>query len=277
MEGLEISGSRITMEKPYLSISGIDFFGHCTFQKAALPLTLHVHPQCMEVVFVMGGEQNYYTENHRYSVVGGNAFLSYFNQAHMSGENFQGLGEIYWFQLNLSDPEHFLGFSPELSLYVTDRLLALNRHIFSFDKSFAALLKNTFDRFLSQGTSPTALASLMHLISLIPECIGNTHRLENRLAVLEDYIDSHIAEPISIRDLSEISGFSPSTVSHRFKEYYGRTPGEYINYKKILKAKSLLAAGHSVTDTAMALGFNSGDYFSTVYKKFTGRCPSRNY
>jgi len=43
---------------------------------------------------------------------------------------------------------------------------------------------------------------------------------------------------------------------------------------KIEMAKELLKKGKNVTETAMLLSFNSSDYFSFVFKKYTSFCPT---
>lgn len=78
-----------------------------------------------------------------------------------------------------------------------------------------------------------------------------------------------------MEDLSRVCNFSVSTLQHRFKDYFGRSPAEYINYKKISRSKELLLEGNSVTETAGLLGFNTSDYFSTVFRKFTGMSPTQ--
>ena len=47
-----------------------------------------------------------------------------------------------------------------------------------------------------------------------------------------------------------------------------------MNHKKIQRAKELLVQGESVTGTAMQLGFNTSDYFSVVFKRYTSLSPS---
>ena len=84
MEGIKDMSMRIDMEKPYLSVAGVDYMGHAIFQKAAEPLELHTHKDCIEIVFVFGGEQTYYAENECYPLVGGQAFVSFLNQPHRS-------------------------------------------------------------------------------------------------------------------------------------------------------------------------------------------------
>lgn len=272
-EGIFDTPGRITMGKDYLSIPGIDYLGHAVFHKADAPLETHIHNNCMEFVFVVGGGQGYYIGDDYYQLVGGEGFISFMSQPHRSDENYQGVGEIYWMQLNLSCNENFLGYNRELSMEITGRLQEIDRHTFRFGPSLKKLLKSTFDEFRQKGTTITGLSSLMHLVSGVIECVHKGAFMENDLIELDKYIKNHINDDLSIEDLSKASGFSVSTIQHRFKNYFGRSPGEYINYMKIKKSKEYLIEGRSVTETAMILGFNTSDYFSTVFKKFNGVSP----
>jgi AraC-like DNA-binding protein len=54
----------------------------------------------------------------------------------------------------------------------------------------------------------------------------------------------------------------------------GVAPHEFILRCKMDEAKRLLThEGRSVTETAMALGFSSSQYFATVFKRFTQQTP----
>ena len=69
-EGIFDTPGRITMGKDYLSIPGIDYLGHAVFHKADAPLETHIHNNCMEFVFVVGGGQGYYIGDDYYQLVG---------------------------------------------------------------------------------------------------------------------------------------------------------------------------------------------------------------
>lgn len=264
---------RIELNKEYLNIPGLELFGHTVFQKAAEPVPLHIHKNCLEAVFVIRGEQSYFVEGRSYPLTGGQGFLSFESQPHRSGGTCQEVAEIYWLQLDLSDAGGFLGLDRVFSEKLMRRLRSIDKHVFRFGREIKGLLKLTFDRFVGNADSTSAHASLLYLVSLLSEQAGQGQKLENRLRVLESYIDEHLQDSISAEDLSEVSGFSVSTVNHRFKEYFGRTPGEYVNYRRIARAKELLSEGASVTQSAMESGFGSSDYFATVFKKFTGMTP----
>jgi AraC-like DNA-binding protein len=47
----------------------------------------------------------------------------------------------------------------------------------------------------------------------------------------------------------------------------------FINARKVELARQLLAGGSSITAAAFELGFNSSNYFSTVFRKFTLSSP----
>lgn len=275
MEGKIVTTERLEMKKPYLSIPGIDFFGRAKHHSAIAPLAPHSHPHCMEIVFVMDGQQIYYADEKRYDVVGGEGFISFMNQGHWSDNDGQGVGEIYWMQLNLTHAEDFLGLNRELSVDLVEGLLGIDQHFFRFDTFMRSLVKRVFDEFSRQGTSPLAITSLAHLLQLFLRNLKKEQGVQNRFAGLEQYIEAHLTEHITIESLSEKCRLSVSTLQHEFKTYFGRTPAEYINYRKIQRAKELLLEGKSVMETAMILDFNTSDYFSTVFRKFCHVSPSQ--
>lgn len=275
MEGITRSADRIDMEKPYLSVRGIDWLGHARMKQAHEPLESHVHPGCMEITFVMDGVQIYCAEGREYQIFGGQGFISFLDQPHSSSGDFLDVGEIYWMQLNLTHPEDFLGLNPELSFELTNRLQEIDRHVFWFDRRIRELIKQVFGEFNNQGTTPLAIASLTYLIQLLLRTMGGGRLIQNRFAELEEYIDSHLGENIRIEDLSAVCQLSVSTLQHKFKDYFGRAPAEYINYRKIQRAKEMLLEGKTVTETAMLLGFNTSNYFATVFRKFNRMSPSQ--
>ena len=54
------------------------------------------------------------------------------------------------------------------------------------------------------------------------------------------------------------------------------TPNDYLQRLRLDRAREWLAEeGRSVTDIAFAAGFSSSQYFSHVFRKYTGLTPSR--
>jgi AraC family transcriptional regulator len=79
----------------------------------------------------------------------------------------------------------------------------------------------------------------------------------------------------SIDHLAEIAGLSPFHFSRAFKESFGRPPHRYQTWRRIEKAKELLAqCATSVTAIGVKLGFSDTSSFSTTFHKHTGTTPT---
>lgn len=93
-------------------------------------------------------------------------------------------------------------------------------------------------------------------------------------AVLE-YMDKHYNEPIELEDMAELSGFSKFHFSRLFKQYTDMTFCDYINYRRIKVAESLLASPDlSITEVSMQAGFPSISTFNRVFKQKHGCTPT---
>lgn len=88
--------------------------------------------------------------------------------------------------------------------------------------------------------------------------------------VLED----HVHENLTIQQIAELCNMSPISVKQTFSRYAGMGIINYFNRLKIQRAIHMLQTGSSVQETADALGFSSQNYFSTVFKRITGKSPT---
>ncbi len=265
---------KIMLDKSHFSINGIELLGHAFFSKANKPLEMHIHENCIEIVIVLRGKQTYFIEDKRYEVTGNRAFICFENTKHSTGENHQGLGEIYWIQLNTKDFSNFLALNPDYAKQLITNLHEIKKTVFVIDEGIKSLIKVVFDEFLADGQSVLAVSGIVHLLNLIVRKANANDKFDNKFISLDSYIDKNIYEKITTEHLAQQVNYSVSTINHKFIEFYGMTPKEYINYKKIEHAKDLLiTTDKSVTDIAMELGYNSSDYFSTVFKKFVGVSP----
>lgn len=96
------------------------------------------------------------------------------------------------------------------------------------------------------------------------------------LAVLH-YIDEHIDQPLSNSRLAEIALASESRFIRRFREATGRTPGRYVQDRRLRKAAELLVStDHSIDQIAETCGFANRYYFTRVFAQRMG-CPPARY
>lgn len=92
---------------------------------------------------------------------------------------------------------------------------------------------------------------------------------------IEQYIDEHFKEDISLKTLSDLTFLNKYYLVHSFKEYKGISPINYLIERRVVEAKHLLeTTDYSVSKIATMTGFSSPSYFSQVFRKETKLTPN---
>lgn len=90
-----------------------------------------------------------------------------------------------------------------------------------------------------------------------------------------DYIEDNYKEKITLDELAFIFRTNRSTLCKTFKESTGKTITEYVNNKKLVKAKEkIISTNKTFTEIAEELNFESIHYFTRFFKKCTGITPN---
>lgn len=90
-----------------------------------------------------------------------------------------------------------------------------------------------------------------------------------------DLIENEMAQPLSLEDLAGSIGVTPQYFCDIFRSVTSRRPMEYVNQRRIERAKHLLLLEPQtkVHDIARRVGFESDSYFATVFKRLEGVSP----
>lgn len=104
----------------------------------------------------------------------------------------------------------------------------------------------------------------------------NTSR-EKIVIQIKKYIQRNLNRQLSLNEISNHVNYNSSYVSRLFRQVTGENISQYTMQKKIEKAKEYLMEGNeSIQHIAEKLGFETSQYFSSVFKKMTGHSP-RDY
>lgn len=96
-----------------------------------------------------------------------------------------------------------------------------------------------------------------------------------RLLRARDTMDRDYASPLDIPSLSRVALMSPAHFSRQFTQTFGETPHRYLQRRRIERAMAMLRDhDRSVTDVALAVGYDSLGTFSRTFREITGRTPS---
>lgn len=87
------------------------------------------------------------------------------------------------------------------------------------------------------------------------------------------YIQTHLTEISSVRELAERFHVNPAYLSALFSGQMNVTLKQYLTAKRISAAKNSLRDGKTVSETAYECGFSSPSHLITVFRATTGLTP----
>lgn len=120
---------------------------------------------------------------------------------------------------------------------------------------------------------------IARLLKLISEYIINHElikfRREQWVEILKRKIDEKISTPPTISEMARLVHHSESFLTHNFSKHFDNSPKQYIQSRRMEKAKELLANGKKVYEIAAELGFYDEFHFSKTFKKYFGKSPAR--
>ncbi len=125
--------------------------------------------------------------------------------------------------------------------------------------------------------------STQDLLNIIEKLIVYSASLINQINHIEHiniisktskYVNEHISEAISLNDISKHVGLSVNYFSSLFKRELNKSFTRYVNECRVEKSKDLLKHSDlSLANIATKVGFKNQNYFTTIFKKYTGITP----
>lgn len=108
------------------------------------------------------------------------------------------------------------------------------------------------------------------------EKIAQPHKEDNVDVVKQaaGYIDTHLSEDLSVRQLANMFYVSPDHLTRSFKKRFHQTVSDYILQKRMTLAGELLRdRSMTVTMVSDCVGFGNYSYFTEQFKKHYGITP----
>ncbi|HEX2944365.1 MAG TPA: AraC family transcriptional regulator [Clostridia bacterium] len=100
-------------------------------------------------------------------------------------------------------------------------------------------------------------------------------RMEKLKTALK-YMQENYSQKLSTQDISALLAISEGHFCRIFRQYFKKTPMEYLNYYRITQAVRLLEeTEHKILEIAMETGFDNLSYFIGTFRHFMGMTPSK--
>lgn len=271
-----ITKDRIIYTQAQHHVPGVHALAHHTMKDSIPSLKWHYHENSFEFTVSTKGTFSFSTCTSSYRFSGGDVFISFPDEVHGTNDIPISLGELYWFQLDISNPRSFLFMDENAASRMIARLNALPHHVVQANaREIQPLIQQAFYQ-AQMNAEPELIASYLQLFLHLVVISSNNEKfaLSPDIGRTLNYILDNITSELPLEELADLANLSCSQYKQKFKKQLGISPRHFINQQKIEHAKVLLMEGMSVTDIAMLLGFTTSSYFSTVFKKYTLYTPT---
>ena len=89
------------------------------------------------------------------------------------------------------------------------------------------------------------------------------------------YMEAHLAEPITVEQIAERSGWSREHFTRVFASIYGMTPKRALLERRLRRAEQLMVASDAtIKRIAFEVGFGDEHHFSKAFKRLRGMTPT---
>jgi len=228
----------------------------------------HAHPH-FSIGVNSRGAQRFYHRGRETIVRQGELILLNPDEAHSNEP-----AENSWNCVSLCPaPAVLTGFMPELGDSKIRFRFAVVR-----DSHFAVRFTDLLSRYAGCKSTLELQQHYLNLIADIFHLYGS-RRLTARFSAPIEKARERLADSpeanISLSELADEAGTSPTTLLRSFTKAVGCTPHTYQTARRVHRSRQLLRDGSSIVEAALLCGFADQSHFTRVFKRWTGPTPVR--
>jgi AraC-like DNA-binding protein len=275
-----------------LSIQGVEFYGEWKATKKPHRLPRHKN-NGLEIVLVSKGELRWMVENQKTDLRADSLFYTLPWQEHGGVEEAQPSCEISYLCLTLAETypkarrrfqfHPAFAFTPAEERFISSTLTRSRTQAIPADSEIAWLFAHFFDIArrsgpLRQGrardTIKLMIAYLASLAATGRDSGSPLVEAERRVRKFTHLLAARHAEPWTLSSMSDACRLGRTQFSQLLKKHTGDSPVRYLNRIRLREAQRLLrSSNRSIIEIALAVGFNSSQYFATVFREFADMDP----
>ena len=103
---------------------------------------------------------------------------------------------------------------------------------------------------------------------------SSRQELYKRLLLAQAFMEANVEAELTIEVIARQALLNRFYFIELFRKTFGLTPHEYLRNRKLRRAHELLAAGNSVTEVCLRVGYKSVGSFTNSFKAKFGYPPS---
>lgn len=249
------------------------------------PPVWHFHPE-IELVYVNKGKGKRHIGNH----------ISYFNNSQLVliGSNLPHIG--YLDRLTTNGSEILIQFKPDFLGNEFFNIPEMNNIRALFERAkkgirFNIEIKKQIGAKINKLPELQGASQIISFIEILNDlattddytllnadgyAFESIHQDTNKIEEVYQYVNENFREQIQLMDVANKVSMTVPSFCRYFKKSTGKTFTKLVNEYRVVHATKLLAeTTMSIADVSMECGFNNFSHFNKLFKKFTGKSPSR--
>jgi AraC-like DNA-binding protein len=215
---------------------------------------------------VLSGDGSLTYQSNTYSLQQYNCVLIDCKEEYSHENNSDNPWELLWFHFNgpLATQYYSYFLQSSSNIYQTSR----------YDEIIDSI--NTIIDIHKDKTSVTELLASKYITDILTMSITNQialsqishHTISEKMYEIRQYLDNNYTQKISLEDLEKSFFISRFYLTREYKKIYGVTIINYLQDKRLTKAKELLRFTHlPIEAIAEQCGIPDPNYFNKVFKK----------
>ncbi|WP_413668210.1 helix-turn-helix transcriptional regulator [Mucilaginibacter sp. Mucisp86] len=136
------------------------------------------------------------------------------------------------------------------------------------------MLKIYAELLYQDDLSANSIKMLFLQFASLSQIAGHTRTLPTWVTIVYELLNDKWNENNTLKQLSEISGVNPVTISKHFPHYFACTLGNYVRKLRVERALSMMKNENiSLTEVAHSCNFSDQSHFIRKFKDYTGLIP----
>ena len=189
---------------------------------------------------------------------------------------------VFWISQEYCN--HLLQSSPDYA-YIMQYVATEKRYLFQTDQITFNSIQSKILRLLEELRTEK-FGREAQIAICVNDLVLNINRLAHELNTpkkkasehllyrqLEEYIEEHIEEDLSLEKLAEVFFVSKYHIAHVFKDNIGMSIHQYITKKRLNLCREAISGGMSISDAYHRFGFGDYSSFYRAFKKEYGISP----
>lgn len=265
------------------------------FDTSVIPFPVRQHwHYYMEILFAIDGTIMVSSNDEEYTLNPGDMIVLYPKSLHAisAPPSSHGTMRYYVLKFDLNRFRENIGIIPQMKSVILQAESDEHTSIyfskedlrdFPIDEYLQSCVKENYEKnygyYLAMHSSITSLLLAMIRVwrkqGFVPSKT-TTQPADNSINTITEYIDAHSHQPLRVEKLAAHCNMSYSFFAKKFKQVYGRSCKEYIEFIRVTKAEDmLLFTDHDLTYISQETGFSDCSHMIKTFRKYKNITPKQ--